>query len=87
MIDAGALKRTLDRWLASDDDQMQTYEAPAVVHMECGHRRPTNLWISPGDLEYCLFCGPGQVVVRLELLDEPMVFPHPDALAALPEAC
>jgi hypothetical protein len=83
VIDPDAARRSLLRWLESDDDVMRTIEAAALVHLDCGHVRPMNVWFEPGDELNCHVCGPARVV-SLELI-EATEFPAPDALCDLPE--
>jgi hypothetical protein len=82
VIDPDAARRSLLRWLRSDADVMRTIEAAALVHLDCGHVRPMNVWLEPGDELDCLVCG-SALVVELELI-EPTEFPHPDSLEDLP---
>lgn len=84
VIDRDAMVRSLERWINGEEERMQTFECAALVHLECGHVRPMNIWFEPGDELACFVCGPSRVA-ELELI-EPQEFPHPDALGELPEA-
>jgi hypothetical protein len=82
VIDRDAMVRGLTAWIAHDGVPA-TFEAAALVHLDCGHVRPMNLWFEPGDELPCHVCGPA-IVVGLELI-ETTEFPHPDALTRSPE--
>lgn len=79
VIDRDAAIRTLIAFTRGEE----TFEAAAMIRLWCGHSRPTNRHVSPGDEYGCLFCG-RQVIERVDLIS-PTVFPHPDALHHLPE--
>jgi len=85
VIDRDAALRTFEQFVFGDDDRPRVIHAPALVHLDCGHVRPVNAWIEPGDTFGCLLCGPSQVVTELELLPETREFSSPDALSDLPE--
>lgn len=84
-IDPSCARETLDRWLELGDGQpMREYKAPAIAHLSCGHQRPVNERLDPGDSCICPLGCAAATVTALELLDEPEWFPHPDALVDLP---
>jgi hypothetical protein len=84
VIDRDAALRTFERYVFGDEDRLRVFDAPALAHLGCGHVRPVNAWFEPGDVLGCLLCGPGRLVVELELLPETREFPAPDALSDLP---
>lgn len=79
VIDRDAALRTLQAFARGE----RTFVAAALVRMWCGHSRPTNRMVEPGDPYSCLLCGP-QMVERIDLI-EPTEFLVPDAFADLPE--
>lgn len=84
-IDPSCALASLRRWL-EDDDAVRPRELlmPAVLHFDCGHQRPTNLRLKPGETWTCVACDQTRSVVRVEIFDEPRWFPAIDALADLP---
>jgi hypothetical protein len=85
VLDPSCAMETLRRYLAQPaGEPIREFKAPALVLLACGHERPTNTPASPGDPWPCALCGPTRVV-SLTMLAEPDWFPHPDALADLPE--
>lgn len=79
VIDVGAALASL-RMLLADE---HAFVAAGMIRLDCGHVRPTNRRVQPGDMHQCVLCGPA-VVLALDLI-EPTIFVHPDALHDLPE--
>lgn len=80
VIDVDAAMESI-RALLNDE---RVFVAAGLIHLDCGHLRPTNLRVEPGERHQCMLCGDAHVV-SLELI-EPTVYPHADALRDLREA-
>lgn len=81
-INPGCALVTIQRWVKDGDGPMREFMAPALLHLSCGHVRPTNLRCDVGDEIPCTLCGPA-TMLELEMLPEPEWFPHLEGLSDL----
>src|ERR1051325_5142845 len=80
-LDDEAAQASLQRWLIHGKP---AFLATVLLELDCGHLRPMNAALDLGSQLDCLWCGELRRIIGKERLEQPTVFPMPDALADLP---